>query len=489
MLKEIEINFAETHCNICNCASENHDILKTKINYNILNDEINGEIEEIKRLSGDYTIQIEEKKDKILKLIKDKDNDTKLKIISSLMNMLDTKVIFYQLDYDDEIFSIAFSCLKENKNYSSYNIIMNEYMSFFFYQKITLDENSIFTFDTNYTILPALYYYNPNFFSYSFYFQVYRKKIMSDIFESHKAISFLRKKGISNDIICSHLMNLEYNLPHYLFVFGFFSLECILNLNADELSKFKQNLSLQIDIICSIIKNQLYEIFFDFLKFGKSNRISLLDKSNHFSKLLIENILDYSNSFIAKMPKSHLMKLKNLLNNYLLFMFNFLDENKIRKVALLSSFSLSQVPHQNIFDYVEEKKKQYSDINKEKEYFKEIFDIIDDKVNYIIKNKKTRKNDSLHNISIIQKLLEIYNIRLYYDDKDKFKIEELYYDFNELLQNIIENNYPTILANKIIQILKSNAEESKKAVRQSMSNHLTASPMTMLKYISTSPVG
>ena len=239
-------------------------------------------------------------------------------------------------------------------------------------------------------------------------------------------------------------------------------MECILNLNADELSKFKQNLSLQIDIICSIIKNQLYEIFFDFLKFGKSNRISLLDKSNHFSKLLIENIFDSSHLFIVKMPKSHLMKLKNLLNNYLLFMFNFLDENKIRKVAFLSSFSLSQVPHQNVFDYIEERKKeQYSDINKQKEYFKEIFNIIDDKVNYIIKNKKTRKNDSLHNILIIQKLFEIYKIRLYYDDKDKFKIEELYYDFNELLQNIIENNYPTILANKIIQILNYNTEESK----------------------------
>ena len=92
-------------------------------------------------------------------------------------------------------------------------------------------------------------------------------------------------------------------------------------------------------------------------------------------------------------------------------------------------------------------------MNKQKEYFKEIFNIIDDKVNYIINNKKTRKNDSLYNILIVKKLLDLYEIKVYYDDNDKFKIEELYYDFNDLLQNIIEKDYPNVLVDKVIQLL------------------------------------
>ena len=458
-LKEIEINLAETNSSICVCALENHDFLKQKTIFNDLNDEIKQEIEVIRKLTEDYTIQnpVIKAKEKILNLIKDKDNDTKLKIISSLMNI---KINFFaQLDYNDEIFSNAFSCLKENKHYSSYNNIIDNYLLFFFFNHINLNETPIFVFEDYYLgVLPPLNYNNPDYFSHSFYFQAYRKQIISNLMESNKVISFLRKKGLDNDIICSHMMNTEgISIP--FIVYGFFSLDSISNLNGDELSKFKQNLRPYIYIISSIFRNQLYEIFFDFLKCGKSNHISLLDKSNQFSKIFLEAILELSRILIIGNFHTGIIQVKNILNNYLLYMFNFIDENKIPKIVLLSSFSLSLNPHQNIFDDIEERKNcSDSDINKQKEYYKEIFNRIDDNINYIIKGKKTRKNDSLHNIVIVAKLLKIYKIKINYDE-EQFKIQDLYYDFNELLQNIIEKDYPTTLVDKVIQVLNGNHQK------------------------------
>ena len=459
IFKEAEFNFAETNVNICICGVENHDFYKNKIIYNILSDEIKKEIEDIQKLCEDYTIEnkLIKVKSKILNLIKDKENGNKLKIISSLMSLTFVKQIFLQLGYDDEIYSVIFSCLKDNKKYSSYNNIMFEYMLNFFFHSISHEVIPILVFDFNYLgSLPALYYYNPDYFSYSFYFQIFRKKIISDNLESNKVMSFLKRKGITNDIICLHMMNYEI-LLNDLFFFGLFSLDSISKLNSKEFTKFKQNLSVSIIIITFIFKNQLYEIFFDFIKYGKSNRISLFDKSNLFSNLIIESILHSSSIFVnIKFQKPNIKILKNIMNDYFLFILNFLDEDKTRKIALLSYFSLSLFPHQNIFDCVEKKrKKNISDMNKQKEYFKEIFNIIDDEVNNIIKNKKIRKNDSLHNILIVKKLLDIYEIKFHYDDNDNFKIEELYYDFNELLQNIIEKDYPNILVDKVIQIFNT----------------------------------
>ena len=455
LLEEVEINFAETYTNICICGVEKHDFLKTKKNYNFSNDEINKEIKDIEKLSQDYTIEnrLIKIKNKILNLIKDKENDIKLKIISSLMNLSYVKITFYELEYNDEIYSIIFSCLKDNKKYSSYNNIMYEYMTHYFFPSINQEEIQILVFESHYLgILPGLYYYNPDFFSYSFYFQVYRKKIISEHLESNKVMSFLKSKGLTNDMICLHMMNYEI-ICNDLFLYGLFSLDSISKLNSKEFTKFRQYLSTQINIITCIFKNQLYEIFFDFIKHGKSNHISLLDKS--FSKLIIEAILNSTVAFMTfKIQRSNLIIIKNMWNAYLLFMFNFLEREKISKIALLSSFSLSLFPHQNFFDCIEKERiENISDMNKQKEYFKEIFNIIDDKVNYIINNKKTRKNDSLYNILIVKKLLDLYEIKVYYDDNDKFKIEELYYDFNDLLQNIIEKDYPNVLVDKVIQLL------------------------------------
>jgi hypothetical protein len=81
------------------------------------------------------------------------------------------------------------------------------------------------------------------------------------------------------------MMNDKKLVPE-LFSFGFFSLDSISKLNTKELTKFKQYLSYS-DIIL-IQTNQLCEIFLDFIKNGSTNCISLLDKSNHFSKFFIE---------------------------------------------------------------------------------------------------------------------------------------------------------------------------------------------------------
>ena len=369
-LVEATINFKQTNSSICNCALKNHDYFKQKIDPV---DEIKGEIKEIRKLCEDNIIQNKvEIVKQILKLIKEKkDHGTKLKIISSLMDIESTKGIFSQLDYDDEIYFEVFSSLKAKRNDKSYsNIISNiisEYLLIFFFEPILSNEiktlklsgrrNSLpdclvdYYWKNNEEILPDLYYNNPDFFSHSFYFQAYKKKIISNYLESNKDIFFHRKKEIKNDIICSHMMNIDC-IPVDLFLFSFFSFDSIKNLNPDDLSKFKQNLRIHIFIINSIFKNQLYDIFFDFLKNGKSDHISLLDNSNDFSKLILESILDK-----VQNKKSNIMQVKSMLNNYLLYMQKFLDENKIRKIALLSSFSFSSVDHQNIFNDIKEKKR------------------------------------------------------------------------------------------------------------------------------------
>ena len=233
-------------------------------------------------------------------------------------------------------------------------------MNILFFMACRNEEIPILVFDYNYhSILPALYYNNPDFFSHSFFFQVYRKQIVSNHLESNKVISFLRKQGISNDIICLHMMNYEQHIPLDLFYYGFFSLKSISNLNPKELSKFKQTLRMDMNMIIGILKNQLYEVFLDFMKNGKSDQPSLLDKSNQFSKLIIEAIFTQSSILCQiKFQKANIMTIKNMVDDYLLFMFNFLDENKMRKIAILSSFSFLLFPHPNIFDSIEERKKK-----------------------------------------------------------------------------------------------------------------------------------
>ena len=257
--QEKEINFAETNSKICSCAIENHDISKQNTNLgSISNDE--KEINELIDLAKSFTAEKKELiKEKFLNLIKGEDNDRILQIFSYLLSIYETHSFFYSLDYNDNLYSEMLSCIKKNQNYSKFNNILINYMEIYFFNKVML-ENPIYNPNLNYSFRNtyAIYYYNPDIFSYSFFFQVYRKKIISKNIESDECISFLRKSGIRNDILCPNMMNEIRQLPEF-YSFGFFSLDSITKVNAKELTKFKQFLSCT-DIIL-IQTCQFCEIF------------------------------------------------------------------------------------------------------------------------------------------------------------------------------------------------------------------------------------
>ena len=448
---EKEINITETNSKICSCGADNHEgnfylIIK---NFKLDSDEQN-EINKITDLCNDSTIKEKKNifKEKIINLIKGKNNDKILQIICNMLNIIPIKIIFNTLDYKDDIYSKIFSCLKESTNYSSYNTIMCEYISNYFFNKISIKESPIYVFKDSFPydkILPALYYYNPGILSHSFFFQVYRKKIISKNIESNDCISFLRKLGISNEILCSHMMNKDSsNLD--LFKHGFFTLDSISKLNEKELTKFKQNWSSNLIII---FINQICEIFSDFMYKGYTKHISLMDKSNHLSKILLEYALDRISMIYDFSYESYnfIKQAKNNLIIYALFKFIFYEENKHRIMALLSSYSFSLSKQHNIFI--------------DSEDYSEIFNLIEYEIKNIITEKKLRKNDSQQNILIVKKLLDLYQLK--YNN-----IEELYlYDFNNLLQNIIENDYPIKIANKAIELIQisSNKPEEHKYLK------------------------
>ena len=426
---ETEINITETNRKICSCGLKNHenmfDEIIQKNNFKFNSKEQN-EIDKIINLCNNYTIKEREKliKEETMNLIKKKDNDKILQIICNMLNINSFDYFFYNLDYNDDIYSKIFSCIKESKKYSSYGIILSKYISKFFFDKISDKEIPIYSFFFNENN-PFLYYYNPDIFSHSFFFQVYGKRIISKYFESNDCISFLRKIGISNEIMCSFMIPNGY--PMDLIKYGFFTLDSISNLNEKELMNFKTYLK---ESFIYIFINQLCEIFSDFILNGYTNRISLLNKSNHLSKILIQFAFD--RIIDLYMPCYPTIKELNYIFVYPLFEFFFYDKNKQRIINLLSSYSLSLAHKQNIF----EDSKDYT----------QIFNLIELEVKKIINEKKLRKNDSQQNIFIVKKLLDLYQLK--YEN-----IEELYlYDFNNLLQNIIEKDYPIKIVNEALEL-------------------------------------
>jgi len=209
--KEKEITFAEANSRICSCAKENHDFSRQKTNLASISNE-EKEINELIDLIKGCKNEEEEKKlirKKSLNLIKVEENDKKLQIFSSILNVDETQNFFYSLNYDDDLHSEILTSLQKSINYSNYNNIMVNYIEKYFFEKLKF-ENPIYILNLNYSYKNnayALYYYNPNFYSYSFYFQLYRKKIITKNIESNECISFLRKLGINNEILCSHMMN------------------------------------------------------------------------------------------------------------------------------------------------------------------------------------------------------------------------------------------------------------------------------------------
>jgi len=435
---EKEINIAETNSKICSCGLYNHKGIadfELKENFKF-NSEEHNEIDSIINLCN----SIERKeiiKEKILNLIKGKSYDKILQIICNLLNSYTFQNYFYSYDYNDIIHSKILSCLKESKKNSSYGIILHNYISKYFSNVIYNKEIPVYSFNFN-EYYPDLYYYNPDLFSHSFFFQVYRKRIISKNIESNECISFLRKLGYSNEILCSYLSMEIYS--ESLFKYGFFTLDSISKINEKELGSFKTKLNFY---FIYIVINQISEIFSDFILNGNTNRISLMNKSNHISKILIQFAIE--RILYVYQPSFTLMKdLKNYFIVYPLFNFFFYEKNKQRIITLLSSYSLSLSHHQNIF--------------KDSEDDSAIFNLIADEVKIIITKKKLRKNDSQQNIFIVKKILDLYQLK--YDN-----IEELYlYDFNNLLQNIIEIDYPIKIVNKALELipnLNSNLKESK----------------------------
>ena len=436
--KNIDINFSKINNKFCSCANENHALIfKEKLSLN--SEDI--EIDKICDIHFDKSKDDNEKvvliKKEILNLLKEKENRRILLIISYILN-LDFLNIY--LINNDDIYKIILSCLKENKEYSQFNNVM-----YFYFQhlisEIKKDEAPIFIFNELYdkkSTIPALCYYEPDAFSQSFFFQVYRKIIVSKSFENKNIFLFLRKNGISNDILCSHLMNYYLN-PVEIYSFGFLSLDSILNNTNIELSKFKQNIN---DNIIYILINQFCDIFSDFMNFGKTNRDSLVDPNSNFSKLFYEKIIQFIsknfNDFVS------FKIIKKILIHFPLFKLSFNDENKERILIVLSTYSYSLAQKENVFN--------------EFEFDSKIFEKIEKDIKKIVNEKKFKKYNSEQNLIIVKKLLDLYNLKY-----NNYSIEDLNsFDFNSLIQNLIEKDYPIKLLEKVLKIINNLNNENKK---------------------------
>ena len=363
----------------------------------------------------------------MMNFFKGKTDDKILQIICNMLKIWEFVNTFNNLDYNDDIHAKILSCLKKSKNYLIYDDIMSNYITYYFVAKYK--ENPIYYFkNTSYINYPALYYYENDILSYYFFFQAYRKKIISKNIESNDCISFLRKLGISNKILYSHMFN---RANPEIFKYGFFTLDSISNLNERELTKFKMSLPSN---FISIFLNQNCEIFSDFMKNGNTEHISLMDKNNLLPRILIEHVLSRVN-MIYDCSKAFYPFVKEAKNNviiYYLFKFIFYEENKQRIMALLSSYSFLLSEQYNFLI--------------DSDHYSETFNSIEYEVKKIITDKKLKKNDSQQNILIVKKLLDLYQLTYH-------NIEELYlYDFNKLLLNIIEIDYPMKIVNKALEL-------------------------------------
>ena len=352
----------------------------------------------------------------------------------------DLKTFFYQLKYNDSLFIKAFTALKNYKGQLNFDNFMLFYCRTYIFQDLDLNESPTFIFNLEFPFsdyVPSLYYANPDFYTQSFYSQVYRKNIMLQFLKSYEVIQFLQNLDIDYNFICSHLLNTN-SLPQEIFSFGFISLDYILQkFKGNELSNFKQNIGLN---IIYIFINQICEIFSDFIQNGSTKSKSLLDKSNEFGKFLLEKIFEGTVYFLN--PKIRIGRtLKCLILSYPLLRFRFFEENKQRILTLLSSYAFSISKHENIFDKFD------SDA--------EIFNLIDQNIISIVDDKtKWKKNNSDKNLVIINKLLDLYKLK--YEN-----IDELYsYDFYPLLQNIIEKDYPLKLMNKVLEIVENSPNKN-----------------------------
>ena len=434
--KEIDINFSKISNKYCNCANENHALIYTE--RLSLNPEDKKAIDEIGEIHYKNNIDVDLKKkvikENIINFLKGKEKKRFLLIISYIINLDFLNIYFSN---DDEIYKNILSCLKENKDYSQFNKVMYFYFQHFM-DNIKKDEAPIFIFNEtdNKISIPALCYYEPDAFSYSFFFQVYRKIIVSKSFENKNIFLFLRQNGISNDILCSYLINCCFK-PIEMYSFGFFSFDSILNNTNIELSEFKQNID---NNIIYILINQFCDIFSDFMNYGETKRNSLVDNSI-FSKLFYEKIIQFVSKFFGNFVSFKITK--KILIQFPLFKLSFNDENKERILIVLSNYSFSLAEKKNIFNEDSDSK---------------IFNLIEEEIKNIVNKKKCKKYNSEQNLIIVKKLFDLYNLNY-----NNYTIEELNsFDFNSLIQNLIEKDYPIKLLEKVLEKINNLNEKNKK---------------------------
>ncbi len=336
--QEQEIEFSETNSKVCACSVESHDIFHYKNSLKVNIDEVK-EIKKIVDLKNEVLnneLKNQLIKKKIEALIESKDDEKILQIISYMLSNDDLKTFFHQLKYNDPLFIKAFTALKNYKGQLNFDNFMLFYCRTYIFQNLDLSESPTFIFNLEFPFsdyVPSLYYANPDFYTQSFYSQVYRKNIMLQFLKSDEVFQFLQNLDIDYNFICSHLLNAN-SVPQEIFSFGFISLDYILQkFKGNELSNFKQNIGLN---IIYIFINQICEIFSDFIQNGSTKSKSLLDKSNEFGKFLLEKIFEGTAFFVN--PRIRIGRtFKCLILSYPLLRFRFIEENNQRILTLLSS--------------------------------------------------------------------------------------------------------------------------------------------------------
>ena len=427
-----EKDIFEINCNFCDCGKNEHKLRSynkesSKSDDNIVKNEIN-------KLKENNSLNKEEKKKYILKLIEGKESE---KILQSISYMMKIKLFnINEYKYDDEIFLLIFSCFKKPDDPPFYEII-DSYFKNFIADRIEDYNPPLFNFKKiKNNKIPALYYNLSDSFSYSFFFQVYRKKIVTKSYDTNEVISFLKKNKISKDILINQIMyNTHYDDSSYeelLHSYGFFSLDLLLEntyiLEFDKKDKIMQYL-------IYILFNQNCDIFSDFMYNGETKRTCLVDIINYFSKIFYEKIHLFVNDLDFNISDREDAKiLKNELIYFPFFRLSFYDENKQRILNTLSAYSFSKAQNKNIF--------------KDSDSFSDIFYLIEKKIINIVKRKQFNIKKSEQNLLITKKLLDLYKLK--YEN-----IKELNsFNFNFLIQNLIEKDFPIQLADKLLYIIE-----------------------------------
>ena len=127
--------------------------------------------------------------------------------------------------------------------------------------------------------------------------------------------------------------------------------------------------------------------------------------------------------------------IKNELICITFFRLNFYDENKQRILIALSAYSFSKAQNKNIFQ--------------DSDSFSNIFNLIEEEIKHIVNKKKFNHYNSEQNLLITKKLLDLYGLK--YENLEILKK----FNFNFLIQNLIEIDFPLQLADKLLKLFEN----------------------------------